>query len=313
MSYYAAYFVLLNIFHLSLAIKLQLFKSIIILNIIQFIFIGELLFNIYKKSKLFGKIICVSAPFLFLIYPLVPIYALVLYAHTYIKDFKGTIPIKPKYLVILVLSVSALVFLILEGEILHAYATYHSYLSQIIVYFLKVVILLPAFIIIIHPFKILKKYQYILLSVFIIILVVINPLLGKTLHSDEEIKLFTFVREQTPEDAIFLIPVSYDDFRLGVDRAIVVDFKTIPFREDQMVEWYDRILTTTNNEKLAYTQELRKNTGQKLHTGYHEHNTSSINELKKNYSFNYLISFEDLNLNYEPIYSTENYYVYQVI
>jgi hypothetical protein len=46
----------------------------------------------------------------------------------------------------------------------------------------------------------------------------------------------------TPPDALFLVPPSYGAFRHLAGRAIVADFKSIPYQDGAMLEWHGRLL-----------------------------------------------------------------------
>jgi hypothetical protein len=60
--------------------------------------------------------------------------------------------------------------------------------------------------------------------------------------SDYADGLSAAVRQSTPADAVILTPPSFGMLRLLARRAIVVDFKNIPFRDRDMRDWYQRIL-----------------------------------------------------------------------
>ncbi|MFQ5742500.1 MAG: DUF6798 domain-containing protein [Acidobacteriota bacterium] len=53
-----------------------------------------------------------------------------------------------------------------------------------------------------------------------------------------------FARGHTPSEAVFLTPPDLGGFRLVAKRAIVVDFKSFPFQDAAMEEWYERMLFT---------------------------------------------------------------------
>lgn len=50
-----------------------------------------------------------------------------------------------------------------------------------------------------------------------------------------------FVRSRQQPGQVFLIPPHLQDFRLAAGAAAMVDFKSIPYRGDQVLEWYDRL------------------------------------------------------------------------
>ena len=50
-------------------------------------------------------------------------------------------------------------------------------------------------------------------------------------------------RDLTPPDSVILTPPTFGTFRVLSERAIVVDTRDIPYQEDAMAEWMDRIIT----------------------------------------------------------------------
>ncbi|MBD3291737.1 MAG: hypothetical protein GF393_02340 [Armatimonadia bacterium] len=50
-----------------------------------------------------------------------------------------------------------------------------------------------------------------------------------------------FVRGRTANDAIFVAPPDFATFRLTAERALVVDFKCVPFGDRALLEWYERL------------------------------------------------------------------------
>ncbi len=50
-----------------------------------------------------------------------------------------------------------------------------------------------------------------------------------------------FAREHTPEDAFFVVPPNMGAFRVMARRALLVNFKTFPFDDREMVSWRERI------------------------------------------------------------------------
>lgn len=53
-------------------------------------------------------------------------------------------------------------------------------------------------------------------------------------------KLAEVARKETEPDAVFLIPSNWRNWRMFSERAIVVDGKFMPFRDEGMLEWYKR-------------------------------------------------------------------------
>lgn len=59
--------------------------------------------------------------------------------------------------------------------------------------------------------------------------------------SSPEFSLIDFVREEKQPGDVYLIPPKMQDFRLASGAPIYVDFKSIPYRPDDVLEWYRRI------------------------------------------------------------------------
>lgn len=51
------------------------------------------------------------------------------------------------------------------------------------------------------------------------------------------------IRAETPGDAVFAVPPSNSSFRSKARRAAVVTFKTFPFTDRQIIEWWERLTT----------------------------------------------------------------------
>jgi hypothetical protein len=54
-------------------------------------------------------------------------------------------------------------------------------------------------------------------------------------------ELCAWARQNTPPDAVFLVPPDEQSFRLHARRAIVVNFKNVPQLSGELVEWRDRL------------------------------------------------------------------------
>lgn len=93
------------------------------------------------------------------------------------------------------------------------------------------------------------RWRRIALPFFVIILlglagITANPanfnLLFPMKGEENRNALFEWARGTEP-DSVFLTPPNMGAFRLFAERAIVIDWKAIPFRPDETLEWYKRI------------------------------------------------------------------------
>ena len=67
--------------------------------------------------------------------------------------------------------------------------------------------------------------------------------------------MYSFIKANTPNDTLILAPPYTESFRLGTMRSVVVDFKGVPFGEQYLLEWYNRLLDITNHQPLDLTKE----------------------------------------------------------
>jgi len=61
-------------------------------------------------------------------------------------------------------------------------------------------------------------------------------------HTDDAAQAARWARERTPREAIFLVPPGLDAFRIVARRAVVVDWKALPFPDQALREWRARML-----------------------------------------------------------------------
>ncbi len=59
--------------------------------------------------------------------------------------------------------------------------------------------------------------------------------------SSDLTKVEGWAKENAPIDAVFAVPPSNSTFRSRAQRAIIVNFKSFPFRDDQMHSWLQRL------------------------------------------------------------------------
>jgi hypothetical protein len=60
-------------------------------------------------------------------------------------------------------------------------------------------------------------------------------------QQDPEQKLFEYVSQSMSPGDLFLIPPKMQNFRLATGAPILADFKSIPYRSGEVLEWYERL------------------------------------------------------------------------
>jgi len=143
-------------------------------------------------------------------------------------------------------------------------------------------------------------------------LVLLSLLLSPTFlyvsFDSEEREVFNFIKKDIPKGSILLTPPYDGYFRIGTEKAIVVDFKALPFSELDMVEWYSRIKDVTNNQQIDL-DEPRYTTFKK---GYNSLKEEDIISLKEKYNFSYVVFENPKRLNFTTVFENDKYIVYSL-
>lgn len=69
----------------------------------------------------------------------------------------------------------------------------------------------------------------------------LSPLQRTVPLSADAKALIAWVQAQTAPDTIFIVPLELEWFRLDAARPILVDWKSNPYRSDEVIEWHNRI------------------------------------------------------------------------
>jgi hypothetical protein len=135
----------------------------------------------------------------------------------------------------------------------------------------------------------------------------------KTLLSGEMIstpdeqaaEIAEFAKKNTPADAVFLTPHNFGFFRLSAERAIVADFKSFPFTDRAMLEWYERI-----NNCYGLPEPLNRSGFENellMTANYAALDDTKLKELQEQYNFTYAVLFSETTTRYEILFSNEKY------
>jgi hypothetical protein len=121
-------------------------------------------------------------------------------------------------------------------------------------------------------------------------------------------------RTQTPPDARFLIPPSLIGFRLHGRRAVYVDWKCVPMKGEEALEWQRRMLAVMGNSIFpARGYELRK-AGDEY---YYRRNVADLAALARKEGLNYIVLHKSAYISYEMglvhAYSAARWRVYRVL
>jgi hypothetical protein len=124
-----------------------------------------------------------------------------------------------------------------------------------------------------------------------------------------------WARDNTPIDAIFLVPPGETEFRLYGQRAIVVNFKHVPQLGGEMPEWISRLQAVLGTDDLdslprGYNDELAA-----LSAKYESQTPEAMMAVAKRYGARFIIADHHLDApNAKLVFqsSASRYFVYDL-
>ncbi|MGD2145847.1 MAG: hypothetical protein PVH41_04035 [Anaerolineae bacterium] len=111
-----------------------------------------------------------------------------------------------------------------------------------------------------------------------------------------------WARRNTPQDAVFLSPPSFGQFRLIAERAIVVDFKAFPFQDEAMLEWQQRLFD-------CYGVPAARGfaAAQEMDADFRAISDATIRALQSKYGISYAILYSDTPTRFSTLYDNRSY------
>lgn len=107
------------------------------------------------------------------------------------------------------------------------------------------------------------------------------------------VALARWARDNTPRDAVFLVPPSEQCWRLEARRAIVVNFKAVPQTAAEMPEWKRRMQAVTGVQDLPRLAGTFTGTLAKLSQVYDARAADELAAVARAYGARYLVSRTD--------------------
>lgn len=122
-----------------------------------------------------------------------------------------------------------------------------------------------------------------------------------------ETSIALWAKNNTSLDSISLIPPSFYSFKLVSERAIIADWMSGPYREKEILVWFERITDISGLSHYPYSQISE----QKINEGYKQIDLERVKLLRTKYVFNYVITENPTQLPLPLVYQNELYSVYQ--
>ena len=118
-----------------------------------------------------------------------------------------------------------------------------------------------------------------------------------------------YARQNTPGDAIFLTPPGFGGFRMSAERAIVVDWKAIPFHDEGLLGWWRRI-----NDCYGNFPELSPREGKKqMFAAYRHISTGRINAVAEKYGVTFAVLHQETPCSFPMLYKDDYFKLVRII
>ncbi len=116
-------------------------------------------------------------------------------------------------------------------------------------------------------------------------------------------------RDLTPADSVILTPPTFGTFRVLSERAIVVDTRDIPYQEDAMAEWMNRIVTIYGIPIASglESQDFGRDEYEALDDAYRVITDETISGLCERYPITYAVLFSDTPTSYPVLNENDTY------
>jgi hypothetical protein len=117
---------------------------------------------------------------------------------------------------------------------------------------------------------------------------------------------YRFMREHTAKDALFLTPPNDEYARYCGERAIVVDWKSIPPMPGEILDWYQRLKDVTGKDRIDSAADLN---------GYDELDAARVTQLKTRYGITHVVArrgHEQALSSYSRVFENTAFVVFDV-
>lgn len=132
----------------------------------------------------------------------------------------------------------------------------------------------------------------------------LQPVMSTADWRGPEAEAARWARENTPPDALFLAPPEFGRFRLAARRGLVVDFKSFPWQDEDMLRWKERL-----DDCYGGTDGLGFDAARRMDARYHEIGEERILAVALKYGATYAVLYADTPTELPVIYRNDAYKV----
>jgi hypothetical protein len=144
-----------------------------------------------------------------------------------------------------------------------------------------------------------RHYQIPLLSPY---LNRMQPIITLSDIKGADIEIAGYAGEIIREDAVFLTPPSFGRFRFLARRAIVVDFKAIPFQDRAMVEWRERLRDCYGEVESSGFRAVAE-----MDRSYRNITSARILSVAEKYGASYAILYRETESEFPVVFENDSY------
>lgn len=138
-------------------------------------------------------------------------------------------------------------------------------------------------------------------------LAALAPTLDYVDHHDRDAEMARALRQHTPAGALLLVPPHMGVVRVIGERAIVVDYKSIPFQDAAMLEWYRRMNRVYGEVDGGGFGALRQ-----MDASWREVSDAHLQQLAKEFGADYAVLYAQTQTGLPVIYSNPDYQLVQL-
>ena len=121
--------------------------------------------------------------------------------------------------------------------------------------------------------------------------------------------VYSWVKEETDPDSIFLTSAFVSDFRTQTERAQVIAFKPFVFNDETVVEWYKRIVDVCGFDDPPECRGWKCRSY--CNKTYATYTWGEVNSVAKKYDADYILTTTDYNSEAKPVFDDEKNRVYK--
>jgi hypothetical protein len=129
-------------------------------------------------------------------------------------------------------------------------------------------------------------------------------------HGEDLDRSYEWIQTNTPKDSIILSLPSDSGVRLTTSRAIVVNWKSFPFRHNAIIEWEQRLGSVCDIQIKESGQSISTLSSQ-CGENYHNLSQTDVTKISENYEADYVLT-QNSTYNFEHKVSYGEYHIYKI-